>query len=445
MPAEGRLPDVDVLARLAGIRSSKLSFYRQYRRTSASLDRSIRALASASTALTTISAGPVRLVEEFLPGVLDTMDAAWTALLVCHPVFPDQPYLRAATPSGLPAASQMPPEITELRGWTMPSAGQDGLVTGEADSRHRVPLHWAGDGWGWLVIAVPNERRPDDIDQAILGTLANQLVTAIQVSHLLTEGERLGALATEAYDKVSAHARQLTATNRQLRQAQSALARVREKEAVEAERERLARELHDSVAQRVLAIGMAIESCRGMATEPALRDRLAGAQDLARGTVESIRNAIFELSAVDDLLPGGLPPSIRAIAAQLPANGPHVTVHRVGTPERLPLTVERTLLIVVREALFNVVVHSGASRARVRIGYFPNAVELSVTDDGHGSAQQLKAHLHDALRSRSGYHRGLSFVYQRIRELGGTLEVSSATGPGIRLSVRVPIEERAES
>ncbi len=444
---EKRNPDLDVLARLTGVRSSKLSFYRQYRRTVTSLDRSIRALASASTALTAISAGPVRLVEEFLPAVVETMRADWAAVLAEHPAFPQGLYVRAATPSGLLAEPDLPEglpaEIVSLLQTEQTEAGGRRSEPG-MPARRRVPLRWAQDGWGWLIIAAPPERTADDTEEAILATLANQLVTAVQVTYLLAEGERLRAAATAAYDEVSAHARELVGTNRQLRLARSALARAREKEVVEAERERLARELHDSVAQRVLAIGLALEWCRGVADDPALQTRLGETQELARGTVETIRNAIFELSAVEDRQLGGLLPSMRAIVTQLPPDGPEVTVHRVGTPVELALATERTLLIVLREALFNVVLHSGATRARVRVTYALDAVALSVTDNGHGTPDQLYQHLHEALRSRSGYHRGLSFVYGRIRELGGSLEVSAATGGGVRLTVRIPLEERPE-
>ena len=214
---------------------------------------------------------------------------------------------------------------------------------------------------------------------------------------------------------------------------------------METERERLARELHDSVAQRVLAIGMTLEWCRGVAEDERLQLRLGEAQELARGTVETIRNAIFELSAVDDLLPVGLVPSVRAIASQISVDGPAVSVHRVGAAARLPLPVERTLLIVAREALFNVALHSGVTSAVVRIAYTAEAVVVTVTDNGHGTPAELTRHLREALRSRSGYHRGLCFVHGRVTELGGTLTVSAAPGGGVRLAIRVPLDDGVAS
>ena len=242
---------------------------------------------------------------------------------------------------------------------------------------------------GWLAVEMPSRDGAAETDAAILATLAHLVVAAVQSSHLLAEGERLRAAATSAYEEMSAHATRLDDTNRQLRHTRSALARVREKEVVEAERERLARELHDRVAQRVLAIGMALEVCRGLTADEPLRLRLGDAQEIARGTVQTIRNAIFELSAADELLPGGLVPSIRALAQQLAPDGPQVSVHCAGTPVRLALAAERALLIVVREALFNVVLHSGATSAIVRVDYGRDVVELSVIDNGTGDPAQL--------------------------------------------------------
>lgn len=433
-------PDLDVLARLTGLRSSKLSFYKQYRRTSASLDRSILALASVSKALTALEAGPASLVEGFLPAVVETMGAQWAALVADYSAFPHQPYVLMATEDGVLPADEIPVTVLPLTP-EPPPADWHRPKDGSEIERYCAPLHWAEAGWGWLAVGLPCRRGSDDTDAALMVTLAHQVVAAVQASHLLAERERLRAVASAAYEDVSAHAQRLAGTNRALRQARSALARAREKEVVEAERERLARELHDSVAQRVLAIGMSLEWCRGVAEDERLQSRLGEAQELARGTVETIRNAIFELSAVDDLLPGGLVPSIRAIASQMSGDGPAISVHRVGSAPRLPLPVERTLLIVAREALFNVALHSSATTAVVRVVYSPEAVTITVTDNGNGTPEELHRHLREALRSRSGYHRGLSFVHGRIYELGGTLTVSAGPGGGVRLSMRVPVDD----
>ena len=417
---EPRSSSGDFLARLTGVRSSKLSFYNKYRNTSASLDRSVRTLASTSKALTAISAGPVRLVQEFVPAVAATLDAEWAALVAEHPAFPRQPYVVAGARDGPMAGSAMPSlahleEQRQLADVRLP-AGQ-----------RAVPLNWERTGQAGSSSSCPPSVTPTTPTPRSSSRWVTTSWPPSRVSYLLAE--------------VSAYAGRLARANEQLRQTRVALDHAREQEIVETERERLARELHDSVAQRVLAIGMNLEWCRGVATDELLRNRLGEAQEMARSTVDTIRDAIFELSA-DDLLPGGLVASVRAMSAQLASDSPVVTVQRVGMEVRLPRAVERALLIVAREALYNVMLHSAATRATVRVVYRPDAVVMEVVDDGRGDPEQVRRYLDEALRSRSGFHRGLAFVYGRIRELGGQLTVSAARGGGVRLSVRVPIDWR---
>ena len=215
---------MDVLARLTGVRTSKLSFYKQYRRTSESLDRSILALASVSKALTAVDAGPASLVESFLPAVVETMGAQWAALVAEYSAFPEQPYARMATREGLLALPDLPAEVLALL-QEPPPAGSHSPADCHDVAGHCVPLRW-DSGWGWLAVGLPDSRT-DDTDAALMTTLAHQVVAAVQASYLLVERERLRAVASAAYEDASAHAQRLARTNRALRQARSALARAR--------------------------------------------------------------------------------------------------------------------------------------------------------------------------------------------------------------------------
>ena len=181
--------DLDVLARLTGLRSSKLSFYRQYRRTSASLDRSILALASVSKALTAVDGGPASLVEEFLPAVLETMGAQWAACVAEYSAFAEQPFIRMATEEGLRAPPELPADIRFLTREVPPQSWHQPTDAGV--TRHCAPLTWGDGGWGWLAVGVPSRRGTDDTDAALMLTLAQQVTAAVQASHLLVERERL--------------------------------------------------------------------------------------------------------------------------------------------------------------------------------------------------------------------------------------------------------------
>lgn len=435
-----RPPVADVLSQLTGVRTSKLSFYPEFQRTARSLDRSVRALASASQALNTITSGPEQLVTDFVPAVADIMEADWAALVAEHAAFAERPYVVVAGPRAPGSEEGPPPEVARLL--RRPPGSEHRRLSRRRRGSLTAPLHWGADGWGWLLVQTSGDRGTPETDAAIVATLANQVVAMVRGSHLLAERERLREAATRAYEEASAHAEQLGHANRQLREARTALAKAREQDAVDAERQRLARELHDSVAQRVLTIGMQLEWCRGMTGDEELFERLTEAKELARTTVETIRRAIFELSATDDLLPDGLVPSIRRLIDERMPAQPSVRLRRVGTPVPLPAAAEGTLLLVAREALFNVLIHARATRAVVTVRYDDAAVELTVGDNGQGDAEALRGHLRAALRSRgNGYHRGLAFLHARLREAGGVLEIEPVPAGGVRVRARVPVDE----
>ncbi|MGV1007555.1 MAG: hypothetical protein ACOYBY_02980 [Dermatophilaceae bacterium] len=180
------------LAQLTGVRSSKTSYYREYRHTCASLDRSIRALASTSTALTAIASGAGRLVADFLPAVAETLGADWAALVASHPAFPASPYRLVATRDGVVGSS----EHADL-GLLGQQAGplRSGSVAPRTARSWVRPVRWADDGWGWLAVEMPGRGGATDTDGAILATLAHLVVAAVQNSQLLAERERLRAAA----------------------------------------------------------------------------------------------------------------------------------------------------------------------------------------------------------------------------------------------------------
>ncbi|MPZ62635.1 MAG: sensor histidine kinase [Propionibacteriales bacterium] len=434
------LTDPDWYRRLVGVRSSKTTYYPEYRHTADSRDRSIRALEPVSRALTTLEGGPERLVEAVVSAAAEIFSADGVACLISHPAFGERPYLLLAAAEG--GSGVIPPP--ELAAVVNAHVGHDvggGVV-------HRLlltALVWNDRSVGWLAVRLPAGRVPDETDEAILRTLANQTVVAIQNSWLYTDAERSRAEAMRAYDEMALHVRDLETRNRQLHEARSALAEAREREAVAEERQRIARELHDHVAQHVLSIGMNIEWCRGVTADPEVVDRLMLAKELARSTVDYIRRAIFELSAVGDPVSRGLPFALRHLVTdEFGLGASAVTVRVVGRSVRLPEAVERALYMIAREAVFNAFQHAAAQGVTMRLSYCPGSVRLSVTDDGYGDAQALRRHLQDAGQwLADGFHCGLVNMAARARELGGELSITRAPGHGIRIRVWVPTQKVA--
>jgi signal transduction histidine kinase len=202
----------------------------------------------------------------------------------------------------------------------------------------------------------------------------------------------------------------------------------RQQLAVLGDRDRIARDLHDLVIQRLFATGMALEGAlRGM--EPKARaDRVRRAVDDLDQTIKEIRTTIFALQTSDEQAPSSLRAAVlEACAAARPALGfePEVTF-RGAVDSLVPVTVAEHLLAVLREALSNAARHAGASAVSVSVSADPDRAALVVTDDGKGLPT-------------GGRRSGLANLEARAVELGGTFTAGAPPGGGAELSWSVPL------
>jgi signal transduction histidine kinase len=232
-------------------------------------------------------------------------------------------------------------------------------------------------------------------------------------------------------------AAELTRRNEQLRRAREQLARVRQAELVSAERHRIARDLHDSVAQCLVGIGMHLEWChRHVDPDSPAYERLAASKDLARTGLGWVRSAVAELSGLEH--PGtGLGQALRDLAADFRAAGPlRVSVRISGCQRQLPSATEHALFQIAQEGLWNVVRHAGASQAWLSLAYAEGQVRLSVSDDGHGDPAVTGRYLAGAVPGRSRH--GMRNIAERVAELGGEARLRRRRGGGMRVTVSVP-------
>jgi signal transduction histidine kinase len=299
-----------------------------------------------------------------------------------------------------------------------------------------APLPQSGDGY--VVAAVAISRAADSTDLAILGTVTNQLGGAIESSRRLTESEALREAANAALREASEQAEAVAERTRLLQEARHDLLLAREQQVLGEERQRIARDLHDSVAQHVLSMGMQVEWCRTASDQPEVAARLTEVKQLARETVTCIREAIFELNQRDELQPGGLAEALRRLGEEHRRHGLPVHVRVLGTGSTVSRAAERTLLMVAKEALFNTVLHAEARRASVYLDQRSPVVRLLVSDDGQGRAAHLQECLYEAQRSCvDGYHRGLANLDERVRLIDGKLRIVDVPGRGVRVEVTV--------
>ena len=210
----------------------------------------------------------------------------------------------------------------------------------------------------------------------------------------------------------------------------------REGERAALERQRIARDLHDSVSQSLFSTTLHVRTAERAleleeldATGP-VGEELSEIGQLTRGALAEMRALIFELQP-DALAEEGLVAALTKQASALSARE-GLVIEVDGPDPRLPLgpEVEEQLYRLGQEALANVVKHARASSATVRIAVKDDTVLIEVNDDGRGFDPAAVGPEHFGLRSMRG----------RVADLGGRLEVTSALGRGTVLRVEIPAQ-----
>ncbi|WP_159944069.1 MULTISPECIES: sensor histidine kinase [unclassified Nocardiopsis] len=193
------------------------------------------------------------------------------------------------------------------------------------------------------------------------------------------------------------------------------------------ERQRMAREIHDTLAQGLTGIITQIQAAQRVWEDPGTaRPHVDRALGLARESLTEARRSVRALAPrqlADSQLPEALGELTRRWAEQ---HGVRPELDVTGKRVALSPAIEVALFRVAQEALTNVAKHAGASRVGVTLSYSDDVVLLDVRDDGRGIPGT----------PRQGF--GLTSMRQRIRGIGGTVEVESGAGEGTAVSATVP-------
>ena len=200
--------------------------------------------------------------------------------------------------------------------------------------------------------------------------------------------------------------------------------------AQEEERMRLARELHDDTIQAVIALKQRVQLAERSTSDQASRGTLSELETLAEQTIVNLRRLTHALRPIylEDL---GLVTALQMLARESSqANGLEIDFQQTGQERRLAREAELALYRIAQEALNNVVRHSKASRAELRIAYQENEIHLQVKDNGKGF--DVPRNLTDFA---PGGHFGLLGMRERADLIGARLEVNSNAGLGTELSV----------
>ncbi|MFF5706110.1 sensor histidine kinase [Streptomyces sp. NPDC012794] len=200
-----------------------------------------------------------------------------------------------------------------------------------------------------------------------------------------------------------------------------------------AERERLAREIHDTLAQGLSSIQLLLRAAERTLPEGApAAGHIARARGAAQENLAEARRFVRALTP-PDLAHGSLAGALERLCSGAP--GPRVRFSVSGTPRALPTPYEVALLRIAQSALANVVRHAAAGRAEITLTFMDSSVTLDVVDDGRG--------FDPAGAASGGGGFGLPAMRARAESLGGLFTVESDPGQGTAVAVTLPLPVEA--
>jgi ligand-binding sensor domain-containing protein/signal transduction histidine kinase len=212
----------------------------------------------------------------------------------------------------------------------------------------------------------------------------------------------------------------------------------REFKAVLGERSRIAREIHDTLAQGYVGVSVQLEVMAELLRQHKMEDvgkQLDQTRDYVRHGLADARQSIWALRT-QDANETTLPVRLRRMAEGAGSERLTARFSLFGAYRPLPAETESELMRVAQEAIHNVKKHADASQLWVQLEYGPELVTLEVRDDGRGGASEHAT-------GTSAGHFGLTGMKERAAAIGGTLEVSSARSEGTTIRLSVPARREA--
>jgi len=207
--------------------------------------------------------------------------------------------------------------------------------------------------------------------------------------------------------------------------------------AQEAERQRIARELHDATGQSLTAIGLGLRGISNTLRQDTDKaaENLRQLEGLVARSLDELQRLIADLrpSHLDDL---GLPAALRWYAGEVQSRVPlNITVEIDGEPRPIDPVANTALFRVAQEALTNVVKHAQAANVTMRLSYLPSVVMLQVEDDGCGFDVRAQT-------QRPAW--GLLGMEERATLLGGYVAIQSQPGHGAHVEMMIPYHPKSE-
>ncbi len=302
--------------------------------------------------------------------------------------------------SGWVAEQAEPVRVIDV--WRDPRCQGEPVVEKGVQSLLVVPLVLDGHVMGVITLGKDETHGFEEMDLSFLAVLASQAVIAMRNARLVQERER----------RILAE-----------------------------ERNRMAREIHDGLAQSVAGVLMKTETAiRLIDTQPQqVKQWLLECRSKLRESLKEIRYSITALRPSPAVQAGLLPALEKRVSDHQSETGQESTIQVKGTPFSLPPQVEEGIYKVCHEALNNAAKHAQAERVRVVLRYTDSEVWLVVQDDGIGfSLGQAVA------KAEANNRYGITGMNERAQQLGAVLQFITSPGRGTRVVMKVPVKKEEE-
>lgn len=215
------------------------------------------------------------------------------------------------------------------------------------------------------------------------------------------------------------------------------LIKERQEFAVAMERDRIAREMHDSLIQSLFSMLLVLESSiRQIEQKPEESiNRLKELKSELQRTIGEAREYIYELypKALTDV---GLKSAVERALSRYTREGVNFDIHIDHIPEDVPLEIENAALRIIQEAVVNAVKHGNAKNIKISVSLQEDTIEIDVKDDGEGFDSSK---VDEFISSKD--HMGIRSMLDRTKLLGGSLKITSSPGKGTRIFAVIPVKK----
>ncbi len=405
------------------------------------LDRALSSLEQISHALTVTTQGVEILLQTIVKTVAEVFDSPFVFLVIKNgykelsAIYPPIGSKADGTGSAYLQQAWCITEQTFLESGSgrVKCLAREGCPCEQIRNVVTVPMSRDGILEGSISLQTPGDRDLDEYDTSALEILATQATIAIQNARLFEESQYLRAQAEQLYRIAIEQKNEAERKQRELEMAQDEIDAMERDQIISTERERLARELHDDVAQILSSIGLNLEWCRQhLPPDSPVQERVGCLKQLARNGLYEIRNAILGMSPVR-IAEQGLASALEKLVSDF-ENISRIAarIQVQGAPRHPADGVENALYHICQEALYNVFKHAQAQHVQVELVFEPEITVLTVTDDGIGIITELPG------QPQAAVTFGLRNMIARAEKLGGTLIVGRTEPSGTRVTARIP-------